>query len=67
VTVCLLHPISKGQPGVLCILKLVEAVHLARSMDNTPSRQFVDRVQVICCMHCVDSTASTIVPISPHA
>ena len=30
VTVCLLHPISKGQPGALCILKFVEAVHLAR-------------------------------------
>jgi hypothetical protein len=30
-----------------------------------PVAQFVDRVQVTCCMHCVDGTASTIVPISP--
>ena len=30
-----------------------------------PVAQFVDRVQITCCMHCVDGTASTIVPISP--
>jgi hypothetical protein len=57
VTVCLLHPISEGQPGALCILKIAEAVHLARSLDNTPSRQLPS--SSIACKSPVVCTAST--------